>query len=139
MAGGRIWLLIPFVFIYLSCLKRWGLSGPRNRPSLFGLASHGYTPPPLSSPAAPCSGSDLGVIVRSISITADQSGAFCPPQELLKAPYKVHTKGLRSHLRSAPTLTLADLVTQNLELVTRPLPTCAHLSAQTGRGCVSLH
>lgn len=66
---GRIWLLIPFVFIYLSCLKRWGLSGPRNRPSLFGLVSHGYGPPPASSPlssahpafyAAPCSGSVWG-------------------------------------------------------------------------------
>lgn len=62
-------------------------------------------PPPLQPPVVDVFGADLGVIVRSFSISADQSGAFCPPKELLKAPDKVHTKGLRSPLRSAPTLT----------------------------------
>lgn len=50
-------------------------------------------PPPLQLPVVDLFGADLGVIVRSISITADQSGAFCPPKELLEAPDKVHTKG----------------------------------------------
>lgn len=34
-----------YLFIYLAW-RGWGLSGPRNRESLFGLVSHGYSPPP---------------------------------------------------------------------------------------------
>lgn len=41
-----------FIFIYLSCLKKWGKSGPRNRQSLFGLVSHGYKPPPHCHPVS---------------------------------------------------------------------------------------
>lgn len=78
-----------YLFIYLAW-RGGGLSGPRNRESLFGLVSHGYRPPSFpssSSSSAPpafypaphsqshwiCLGADLRVIVHGISITIDQS------------------------------------------------------------------
>lgn len=113
LGEGAYGLLIPFVFIYLSCSERWGLSGPRNRPSLFGPVSHGSSAPPLPSGAA------LRLIVRSISITADQSGDFClrrSPKELFNSSYKVHAKRLsvppHPHPHPAPSLTLPDGLSQ---------------------------
>lgn len=100
LGEGAYGLLIPFVFIYLSCSERWGLSGPRNRPSLFGPVSHGSSAPPLPSGAA------LRLIVRSISITADQSGDFClrrSPKELFNSSYKVHAKRLSVPPTPTPT------------------------------------
>lgn len=81
------------IYLFILLAQGWGLSGPRNRESLFGLVSHGYgppssppsllcLPPPASYPAPYsgsrwiCLGADLGVIVHGISITMDQSMSF---------------------------------------------------------------
>lgn len=54
LSGGvHAFLFHLYLFIYLAW-RGGGLSGPRNRESLFGLVSHGYSPPP-SSPLLPCS------------------------------------------------------------------------------------
>lgn len=92
--SGRTWLLIPFIFIYLSCWPRVGgclvpetgslclgwfhmdMDPPSTSPTLLCLPPPAFYPAPYSGSHWICLGADLGVIVHGISITMDQSMSF---------------------------------------------------------------
>ena len=114
-----------YLFIYLA-KSGGGLSGPRNRESLFGLVSHGYTPPTSSSSAHPafylgphtqtpwiCLGAAGWLISGSLYIAfpypLTNQWDSCPScgslRCFLTAPYQLHTATVRAMLSFLSTAT----------------------------------